>query len=288
MKRIRIIAAVLVLFMSISCIGNVSISGNNCSTVQARSSKTKSSKSSKSKKSKKVKKGWYMSKKGRVYYYDDKGKMVKSSIKKINNKYYFFDKKGKQHVGWIKAGKYYYYFNIAAKKKGYMIKNKTINGIKLDSKGRAVSNKDKARLLARAHSLAFSVTNFKMSQREKNKAVFLYIRNNTDWRNLTGFRSDLDDWAKYYAQYAIFKGYGDCYCGGCGFAYMATAVGAKKVYAVSSGGHGWAKIGDTYYDPNWSWAMKNVDDYFDCPESLSGHNGRPDWAGSGAYVTRVD
>lgn len=234
------------------------------------------------------KKEWVMSKKGRIYYYDENGKKLTNGPKRIGKKYYYFDEKGMQHVGWIKYKGHYYYYRIGAKKKGYRVCDKTVNGIKLNGKGWAVTNLEKARLLTEANKIVFSITNFKMSQKEKNKACFLYIRNNTDWRNLTSFRKDLENWDQHYAAYAIIKGYGDCYTGGCGFAYLAAAAGAKKVYAESSGGHGWAEIDGNYYDPNWSWAMKNVDDYFDVPESLSGKNGRPGWARNKSYIKRID
>ena len=236
---------------------------------------------------KKHKPGWYMSKKGRVYYYDENGDKVTKKNMQIGKKYYYFDEKGMQHVGWIKYKGRYYYYNIAPKKKGYRVCSKTINGIKLDSKGRAVNNKDKARILAEANTIVFSITNFKMNQKKKNRACFMYIRDKMQWRNLTGFKS-VKNWDRYYASYAILKGYGDCYSGGCGFAYLATAAGAKKVYAASSGGHGWAVIGDRYYDPNWSWISKSVDKCFAVPKSRCGYGGTPNWAKNGKYINRVD
>ena len=236
----------------------------------------------------KHKPGWYMSKKGRVYYYDEKGKKVTKKQAQIGNKYYYFDKKGMQHVGWIKYNGHYYYYNIAPKKKGYRVCNKTINGIKLNSKGWAVNNKDKAKLLAQANTIVFKITNFKMSQTKKNKACFLYIRDKMNWRNISGFRSNNKQWDQFYASYALFKGYGDCYSGGCGFAYLATAAGAKKGYAISSGGHGWARIDGKYYDPNWSWVTKSFDKYFAVTSSESGRGGRPSYTKHTEYVKRID
>lgn len=236
----------------------------------------------------KHKQGWSMNKKGRVFYYDENGDKVTKSKIQIGEKFYCFDKDGMQHVGWVKYKNHYCYYNIGAKKKGYLVCNKKINGIKINSKGYAVDNKDKARLLTEANKIVFSITNFKMSKKERYKECFLYIRDKMNWRNLTGFKSNLDDWDQYYASYAIYKGYGDCYTGGCGFAYLATAAGAKKVYAVSSGGHGWAEIDGSFYDPNWSWVMKDVDKYYNVPRSLSGRGGRPSYASHRTYVKRVD
>ncbi len=232
--------------------------------------------------------GWHMNKKGQVYYYDENGKKVTKKQAQIGNKYYCFDKKGRQHVGWIQQNGHYYYYNIGAKKKGYLVCNKTINGIKLNSKGYAVTNTEKARLLTQANKIVFNITNFKMNQTQKNKACFMYIRDKMNWRNLSGFQKNNSHWDQYYATYALFKGYGDCYTGGCGFAYLATAAGAKKVYAVSSGGHGWAEINGKFYDPNWSKVTNSVKDYFAVPKSLSGRGGRPSWAKHRSYVKRID
>lgn len=236
----------------------------------------------------KHKEGWTMNKKGRVFYYDENGEKVKNGKIQIGKKFYCFDENGMQRVGWVKCKNRYCYFKIGPKKKGYLVCNKTINGIKINAKGYAVDNKDKARLLTEANNIVFSITNFKMSKKEKYKECFLYIRDKIEWRNLTGFKSDLDKWDQYYASYAIYKGYGDCYTGGCGFAYLAAAAGAKKVYAVSSGGHGWAEIDGRYYDPNWSWVSKDVDKYFAVTKDQSGRGGRPSYASHRAYVKRVD
>ena len=44
-------------------------------------------------------------------------------------------------------------------------------------------------------------------------------------------------------------GRGDCVSYAAAFAYLANAVGMKKVYVICSGGHGWAEIGGKVYDP---------------------------------------
>ena len=234
---------------------------------------------------KKHKPGWFMSKKGYAYYYDENCQMVKNKVIKINDKCYYFDKKGRQHVGWVKYKKHYYYFKIAPMAKGYRVSKKTVNGIKTNERGRAINNRRKVRLLTEANKIVFSITNFKMSQKKKNRACFMYMRK-IRWINLTGFKN-VKDWDMLYAEYAIFQNKGDCYVGGCGFAYLAAAAGAKKVYAESSGGHGWAEINGRYYDPNWSMVI-GVDKCYRVPSSLSGRDGRPGWARSKAFVKRID
>ncbi len=237
---------------------------------------------------KKKYKGWVQKTNGRIYYYEASGRKARSKRKLLGRKLYYFDANGRQHVGWIKIKDHYCYYNLERGKNGFLVKNKTVNGIKIDGNGYAVDNLDKVRLLAEANRIAFNLTNFNMTLREKNKACFLYIKDNTNWRNLKGFRTENKDWDMFYAEYALFKNTGDCYSGGCAFAYMAAAVGNENVYAESSGGHGWCTINDRFYDPNWSWAQKNFDDYFDVPESLSGKSGRPSWAKHRLYKKRID
>ena len=58
------------------------------------------------------------------------------------------------------------------------------------------------------------------------------------------------------------------------FAYLANAVGMKKVYVICSGGHGWAEIGGKVYDPDWA-LVSSVDSFFAMSTDLSGVNGRP-------------
>ena len=237
---------------------------------------------------KKHKNEWVTTKNGRVNYYDKKGNKVNKKKRHIDGKQYSFDKNGNQRVGWIKYKDHISFYNIKPGKKGYLVTDKTVNGIELDERGYAVSNLDKARLLAEANSIAFNITNFNMTQDEKNKACFMYVRDKTDWRNIGSFQSRNANWDIYYASYGIYKKYGDCYTGGASFAYMATAVGSKNVYAESSGGHGWCTIDGYFYDPNWSWATKSVDKYFKVSGSLSGKSGRPNWARHRTYKKRVD
>ena len=70
------------------------------------------------------------------------------------------------------------------------------------------------------------------------------------------------------------------------FAYLANAVGMKKVYVICSGGHGWAEIGGKVYDPDWA-LVSSVDSYFAMSYDLSGVNGRPMYRGNRLYVKKI-
>ncbi|HJB27482.1 MAG TPA: hypothetical protein IAA06_01625 [Candidatus Blautia faecavium] len=55
---------------------------------------------------------------------------------------------------------------------------------------------------------------------------------------------------------------------------------------ISSGGHGWAEISGKIFDPDWALVSK-ADTYFAMPYSLSGVQGRPNYAPNRVYVAAV-
>jgi hypothetical protein len=99
------------------------------------------------------------------------------------------------------------------------------------------------------------------------------------WRTFSG--SDI--WDQVYAEDMFYQGSGNCFSYAAAFAYLAVAVGYKKVSVASSGGHGWAEIGGLVYDPDWSIVSK-VDSYFAMSYDLSGQNGRPNYKRYRAFV----
>lgn len=242
--------------------------------------------------SKKNVKKW-IEKDGRYYYYNQYGEKATGRCT-INKKTYFFDAKGRQRTGWMKIKGSYYYFRTANKGKGYMVKGTKVNGIKINSKGKAKitsKTKEKVRLLTAANAYVFSKTKSTMKRSEKLKILYTGLATNKtiSYRNLTSFKKNDSRWDETYAAYFFDRGYGDCYVAGCALAYMATAIGYDNVYAESSGGHGWAKIAGKYYDPNWAWWGTKGDIYkaYAVPRSLSGKGGRQPWAACEVYVKKI-
>ena len=70
---------------------------------------------------------------------------------------------------------------------------------------------------------------------------------------------------------------------------MATALGFEDVYAVSSGGHGWCKIGNKYYDPNWGWwGARNKYDAFGSSGFAVGKYGKTmNWKKFSKYLIKI-
>jgi len=229
---------------------------------------------------------WVMNAKGNVSYYDANGKKLKG-MQKIGKKYYYFDSKGIQRTGWQKIKGNYYYFKIANKAKGSRVGSKTINGIKLRKNGKAKLNaysKRKLALMVRANKIIESITNAKMTKKQKLEAAFAYTKQHLQSYNRGGFQSG-GDWDMFYAEIPFNTGRADCYSYGAYFAYLANAAGGKAA-AVSSGGHGWAEVDGLVYDANWAKAS-HVDTYCGMSYSLSGVGGRPNYRPNRRYVKAI-
>ena len=227
--------------------------------------------------------------KGRHYYYNARGKKVKGKVK-IGSRYYFFDKNGIQRYGWKKIKNNYYFFRISTGTTGaYMLTSTTINGIALDASGRASksgSNLRKLKLMTEANKIVEKISRPGMNKMQRLHASFDYVKKQYTYYCWREFRNT-QDWEKDFAEDMFFRGgRGDCVSYAAAFAYLANAVGMKKVYVICSGGHGWAEIGGKVYDPDWA-LVSSVDSYFAMSYDLSGVNGRPMYRGNRLYVKKV-
>ena len=227
--------------------------------------------------------------KGRHYYYNARGKKVKGKVK-IGSRYYFFDKNGIQRYGWKKIKNDYYFFRISTGTTGaYMLTSTTINGIALDASGRASksgSNLRKLKLMTEANNIVEKISRPGMNKMQRLRASFDYVKKQYTYYCWREFRNT-QDWEKDFAEDMFFRGgRGDCVSYAAAFAYLANAVGMKKVYVICSGGHGWAEIGGKVYDPDWA-LVSSVDSYFAMSYDLSGVNGRPMYRGNRLYVKKV-
>ena len=227
--------------------------------------------------------------KGRHYYYNARGKKVKGKVK-IGSRYYFFDKNGIQRYGWKKIKNNYYFFRISTRTTGaYMLTSTTINGIALDASGRASksgSNLRKLKLMTEANKIVEKISRPGMNKMQRLRASFDYVKKQYTYYCWREFRNT-QDWEKDFAEDMFFRGgRGDCVSYAAAFAYLANAVGMKKVYVICSGGHGWAEIGGKIYDPDWA-LVSSVDSYFAMSYDLSGVNGRPMYRGNRLYVKKI-
>lgn len=233
--------------------------------------------------------GTWKTSKGRHYYYNARGKKIKGKVK-IGSRYYFFDKNGIQRYGWKKIKNDYYFFRISTGTTGaYMLTSTTINGIALDASGRASksgSNLRKLKLMTEANNIVEKISRPGMNKMQRLRASFDYVKKQYTYYCWREFRNT-QDWEKDFAEDMFFRGgRGDCVSYAAAFAYLANAVGMKKVYVICSGGHGWAEIGGKVYDPDWA-LVSSVDSYFAMSYDLSGVNGRPMYRGNRLYVKKI-
>ena len=233
--------------------------------------------------------GKWVTKKGYCYYKVD-GKKAKGLVE-INGKKYLFDKKGRQKVGWQKINKSYYYFKIKNGKKGYMVKNKTVNGFRLKKNGKAkVSNSLRMNCLWTATQFVERATRPAYSKAVKLRAVWNYFQANIGYGGDPSFSLN-GDWGAYYANKCFANGRASCEGLGCAWAFLANACGAKNCYCVCSGtngsnGHGWSEVGGAVYDPSWDRVDRRFS-YFAMSMSMSGHNGIPPYASSGVFRSKI-
>lgn len=233
---------------------------------------------------------WYKAADGSFYYINKKGQKSKGLVQ-INGKKYYFDQNGCQKTGWRKIKSNYYYFTIANGKKGAMAVSTEINGIRLRADGTAKLNsysREKLPLLWQASQLADQITTPRMSKTQKLQACFAFVRDRYADFQMGGFRKSAR-WDMTYARIGLMANprsrRADCYVIGCTFAYLANALGFK-VYAISSGKHGWAEIGGKIYDPAFARAS-NKDSFFGMNYNMSGVQGRPNFKGHRNYVKEI-
>ena len=229
--------------------------------------------------------GRWVHKKHKYFYY--RGKKRLKGRKKINGKYYFFDKNGVQRTGWRLIKGNYYFFRLKNGAGGYMVKNKTVNDVKLRKNGKAVIGKNEAHLkvLIGASEVVDKATKPDMKKKKKKKKCFEYTVENYKYRGDPKFYYS-SNWSVVYANRMMTEFHGSCYEYGAWFAYIANACGIKECYAVSSGGHGWSEINGKICDPSWEQIDKRHN-YFMMDKELSGKGGIPNYKRAERYKTKI-
>ncbi len=241
------------------------------------------------KKTKKIKHGWIRGRyykngkylkglkkiKGKKYYFKKNGK-IKKGWKKIKKKKYFFKKKGKKSVkgsavtGKVKIKKYWYLFNRSGtwRKKTKRVKKRTyyidkyghIEAYKYKHKYYKPNGKkmksyevNDYKTFVRARKIVKRITKKKMSKKKKLSICFNWVRR----KPYLTFRHFYPNkgWMATYANDHFKRGGGDCHADGSALAYLARAIGYKRVYAcldcngISNQGHCWTEINGRVFDP---------------------------------------
>ena len=187
-----------------------------------------------------------------------------SGKKTINGVEYTF-KEGRcmnNYRGWKKLGGKYYYFD---RNTGAQMKNCTVDGIRLNSDGSAVSsayNNEKIRTMIKARSIMESITNKSDSKETKLRKCFDWVMKHPykRYRTLKVARQKAG-WEMLFANDHFERGQGCCVSDACAFAFLAHECGYNTVYVCDDTGHAWAEINGRAFDPLFAEAKSFSKNY---------------------------
>lgn len=229
--------------------------------------------------------GRWKEKKGAKYYVKPDGGYASGSCK-IKGKYYVFSLKGKllrpKKASLMKVGKKIYYVSPSGlaltdwhvirnklynmDKTGAIRKNTKYQGIVLTSTG-AAKNSREVKIKAETIKAIDSVTNEKMSKKQKLRACWNYLTSKKRFRYRPKYPDlNKEGWQRDTAYDMLKTKKGNCYSFACAFAAMANELGYKSyvVYGRIKGPrdgasdgftrHAFVMIGGRYYDPEAQFA----------------------------------
>ena len=212
--------------------------------------------------------GW-VKEDGKLFLYDSDGNLFKKKgFRKIKGKQYYFQKDHSAAAGLTKVKKKYYLFSKkgvlvtkdkkVGKVKYFITEKNTVEAYKKGGKYYHPSGKKMSKLDAydydtyqTARKIAADITTPKMSKAAKLKKVFKWVMKKS-YITKRKFTTK-PGWIPLYAN-DHFHGRGStCQGDAAAFAYLAKAIGYKKVYVCMDsprpGGHAWTEINGKAYDP---------------------------------------
>ena len=105
-------------------------------------------------------------------------------------------------------------------------------------------------------------TNDSMSQVEKLRAAYLYVRDNFVYLSRSHHPRGTDAFVEESATFMFKNRKGNCYCFASCFLLMARRIGCYDAYVVSGGvgtrnsNHAWVMIGSKIFDPELEYAYR--------------------------------
>ena len=204
----------------------------------------------------------FVTKSGKTYYYGDKGKKLKNGLYEVKKKTYYFDEKGVMYKGWKKIKGDYYYFS---RKDGKMLKNHTVDGIKIKKSGtvkKTKYNESKIQTMIKARKLMQSITKPSDSKQTKLKKCF-------DWIIKLPYRRyrmlkpiyKTKGWEMTFANDIFDNKMGCCVSNSAALAFLAHECGYETVYVAHDTGHAWTEIDGKVYDTLFA-EVKSYKKYF--------------------------
>ena len=188
---------------------------------------------------------------GKFYFYV-KGKKVKNSWQTVKGKRYYFKGNGAAAIGWTKIQNKAYYFNT----KGVMAKNKTVDKVRLNSKGQA-SLTQRVQMLLLVQNVTGTGANSAQAKEKRLRACYDHMVNKCSYRPRETPSGKPSKWEVKYAYEMLRDKGGNCYSYAAGFAMLARGCGYDAKLVVGSIqkpgeeliAHAWVEIGGKVYDP---------------------------------------
>ena len=207
-------------------------------------------------------KNQFITKSGKTYYLNEKGKKVKGKFITVKKRKYYMDKNGVRVQGWKQIGKNFYYFD---REKGIMRTNCTVDGIKIKKNGKAVKTKQsvyKIKTMIKAADIVKKITKTTDSKSTKLKKCFDWIlKFNYKRYRLLALIYKEEGWEMDFANDIFDKQLGCCVSEASAFAFLAHECGYKKVEICHETAHAWVEIGGKAYDPLFAEA-KDYNAYY--------------------------
>ena len=179
-----------------------------------------------------------------------------------NGSTYYYDANGVMQTGWQEINGSYYCFDRIT---GKLVTGTTINKIKVDSNGKAVSltNYGKSRIetMMRAHQIMLDVTSPTDTMEQKRYKCFVWEYSKHPyyrWRLLSNLYPYSDEWDVDFANDIFVRGRGCCISDACAAAYLFMEIGYTDIYVCHDTSHGWFTVNGRLYDPLFAEA-KNFD-----------------------------
>jgi len=180
----------------------------------------------------------------------------------IEDKGYILSSRGKILMkdmnGWYKVDGNFYFCD---RKTGKLIKDKTVNGIKIAKDGKAVMDKyaeEKIPVMIRARQIIEEICDKKDSLKTKQYKCYKYVAKPPYLMKHHPLRKQRDKYACFTAIYAndILNAYGDqkkiggeCVAESSALGYLYNELDFGQVYLCDDGGHAWIEIDGRTWDP---------------------------------------
>ncbi len=189
-------------------------------------------------------------------------KIIGSGMVTKNGATYFYDAKGVMQTGWQEIGGNYYCFDRIS---GKLVTNTTINKVKVDKTGKAVSLtpylKDRIATMMRAHQIMLDITEPSDTMEQKRYKCFVWEYSKHPyyrWRLLSNIYQTTDEWDADYANDIFVRNRGCCVSDSCAAAYLFMEIGYTNIYVCHDTSHSWFTVDGRLYDPLFAEA-KNFD-----------------------------